>query len=234
MCEAGEAMIKAVLFDLDGTLLNREISLERFIDHQYERLRKHLSHIPKESYTKRFIELDCNGYVWKDKVYSLMIEEFIMEDVSLEFLLQDYLLEFKNYCVPFPSLISVLKALRKESLFLGMITNGRNPFQVENIDALGIKNYFHTILVSESEGIKKPNPKIFISALQRLGVQPEESIYVGDHLENDVIASKRVGMISVWKRPNRVGDTHPDADFIIHDLAELLSILPLKDRRLPK
>ncbi len=41
-------------------------------------------------------------------------------------------------------------------------------------------------------------------------------------------------MVSVWKRPNRVGDTHPDADFIIHDLAELLSILPLKDRRLPK
>jgi len=60
-------MVKAALFDLDGTLLNRDASVQRFIENQYERLHKSLHHIPKQQYTSRFIELDCRGYVWKDK-----------------------------------------------------------------------------------------------------------------------------------------------------------------------
>lgn len=62
-------MINAVIFDLDGTLLNRDASLQKFIEGQYERLNKWIGHIPKEEYTSRFKELDCRGYVWKDKVY---------------------------------------------------------------------------------------------------------------------------------------------------------------------
>ena len=46
-------MIKAVIFDLDGTLLNRDESIKKFIDNQYERMNKWLSHIPKEKYIKR-------------------------------------------------------------------------------------------------------------------------------------------------------------------------------------
>lgn len=61
-------MFKAALFDLDGTLLNRDKSVELFINEQYERLYELLSHIPKEQYISRFIELDNHGYVWKDKV----------------------------------------------------------------------------------------------------------------------------------------------------------------------
>lgn len=69
-------IFKAVLFDLDGTLLNRDKSVELFINKQYERLYELLSHIPKEQYISRFIELDNHGYVWKDKVYQQLISEF--------------------------------------------------------------------------------------------------------------------------------------------------------------
>ncbi len=62
-------MVKAVLFDLDGTLLDRDASVERFVSVQYDRLSEHLNHIPKNDYIARFIELDCHGHVWKDKVY---------------------------------------------------------------------------------------------------------------------------------------------------------------------
>lgn len=67
-------MFKAVLFDLDGTLLNRDKSIELFINQQYERLFDLLSHISKEQYNSRFIELDNRGYVWKDKVYQQLID----------------------------------------------------------------------------------------------------------------------------------------------------------------
>lgn len=66
-------MVKAVIFDLDGILLDRDASIEKFIEYQYERLRHTLSHIPKESYIARFIELDDRGYVWKDTVYQQMV-----------------------------------------------------------------------------------------------------------------------------------------------------------------
>jgi putative hydrolase of the HAD superfamily len=51
-----------------------------------------------------------------------------------------------------------------------MITNGIGKFQMDNIKALGIEKYFKTILVSEWEGFKKPDPNIFFRALKQLHV----------------------------------------------------------------
>lgn len=67
-------MIKGVLFDLDGTLLDRDQSLVAFLHHQYERITA-LHHVEKHVYMERFIELDRKGYVWKDVVYQQLIEE---------------------------------------------------------------------------------------------------------------------------------------------------------------
>ncbi|WP_353048272.1 hypothetical protein [Planococcus sp. ISL-110] len=62
-------MIKAVIFDLDGTLLDRDSSLAAFVVEQYNRLSEHLKHIPIDLFIKRLIELDAKGYVWKDRFY---------------------------------------------------------------------------------------------------------------------------------------------------------------------
>ncbi|PTE88572.1 HAD family hydrolase, partial [Staphylococcus equorum] len=63
-------MIKAILFDLDGTILDRPSSLNKFIDYQYDKFINYLNHIDKNTFKRKFIELDQNGYVWKDKVYT--------------------------------------------------------------------------------------------------------------------------------------------------------------------
>jgi putative hydrolase of the HAD superfamily len=216
-------MIKAVLFDLDGTLLNRDKSVQQFINTQYDRLNEFVKHIPKEKYVKRFIELDNRGYVWKDEVYQQLVSEFEIQGITWEELLQDYVREFKNYCMPFPNLIGVLEELRRRGFKLGIITNGREQFQIDNIKALGIEMYFDTIVVSEREGIKKPNPVIFKRALEKLKVSPKHSIFVGDHLENDVRAAQSVGMKAILK--NDFQWDAAESDFIINDLAELLLII---------
>lgn len=71
---------------------------------------------------------------------------------------------------------------------------------MDNIKVLGIENYFDAILISEWEGIKKPNPEIFKRALSKLDAAAYESMYVGDHPENDVLGSKNIGLSAVWKK----------------------------------
>ena len=216
-------MIKAVLFDFDGTLLDRDKSVMKFVDKQYDRLNNWLGHIPKMTYIKRFIELDSRGYVWKDKVYQQLVHEFKINEVTWEHLLQDYIDEFKHYCVPFPNLLNMLEELRRNDIVLGMITNGYGQFQMDNIKALGIEDYFETILISEWEGIKKPDIQIFKRALNQLNVVANHSLFVGDHLVNDVKASQIAGMKSIWKKDvqwDSVG-----AEFIINDLAEIPIII---------
>ena len=216
-------MIKTVLFDLDGTLLNRDESVKKFIDQQYNRLNKWVGHIPRDTYITRFIELDCHGYVWKDKVYQQLVDELKITGVKWEYLLQDYINEFKYNCVPFPNLLNTLEELKSKNLILGMITNGYGHFQMENIKALGIEPYFETILVSEWEGLKKPDSRIFERALNQLEVSPNQSAFVGDHPENDVKAAQNAGMISIWKKDSQWENVH--ADFKIDDLLEMPAII---------
>ena len=148
-----------------------------------------------------------------------MVAEFNITRLTWEQLLQDYVNHFKEYCVPFPNLHEMLASLTSQSIVLGIISNGKEQFQMDNIIALGIEKYFKTILISEKEGIKKPDLRIFKKALEQLSVSPNECIFVGDHPENDVKASKDLGMLGVWKKDSEWEDV--DADFIVNDLMEI-------------
>ncbi|WP_259418121.1 HAD family hydrolase [Bacillus toyonensis] len=217
-------MVKAVIFDLDGTLLDRDSSLKLFIKDQYKRYINELQHVPEEQYVKRFIELDNKGYVWKDKVYEQLLQEHSITSLTWEQLLEDYINNFQHNCIPFSNMEYVLQELKSRGLLLGMITNGFTEFQLLNIRSLGIDKYMDIILVSEQEGIKKPQAEIFLRALARLDVSPEESVYVGDHPNNDVIGARDVGMNAIWKKDTFWGNPFTD-EHVINDLKELLPIV---------
>ncbi|SFF56813.1 putative hydrolase of the HAD superfamily [Halobacillus alkaliphilus] len=216
-------MIKAIIFDLDGTLLNRDDSLKIFISKQHDRLNKWLRHIPKEEYIQRFIELDDHGYVWKDEVFEQLMKEFEIEEISLHELLEDYLYFFKDSCVPFPDLLETLKELKQNHFLIGMITNGKGQFQMDNIRALEIDRYIDTILISDWEGVKKPDPTIFKRAAERLKISPEDCVFIGDHPDNDVKAARELGMKGIWKRNEQWNGA--EADDVIDGLAEIPGLI---------
>lgn len=117
----------------------------------------------------------------------------------------------------------MLEKLKSDYIALGIITNGYGQFQMDNMKALGIDKYVDVILVSEWEGIKKPNLEIFNRALEKLHVLPNECIFIGDHPENDVKGAQRVGMKGIWKRDSQWD--HVEADAIIDDLLEVPLII---------
>ncbi len=204
-------------------MLDRDSSINIFVENQYNKYYKALQHIDKDLYISRFIELDNRGMVWKDKVYQQLVKEFAIMDLTWKELLDDYIGRFCHSCKPFPSLHQMLNTLQNMNIKLGMITNGKGTFQKDSINALEIDKYFSIILISEIEGIKKPNPQIFEKALQHLQVQPNECFFVGDHPENDINAAKRVGMQTIWKYTSDI--TSGSADFVIDHLNEIPIII---------
>jgi putative hydrolase of the HAD superfamily len=217
-------MIKSVIFDLDGTLLDRDASVKQFISVQHDRLPEHLSHIPKNDYIARFIELDCHGHVWKDKVYQSLVTEFAIEGMSWQSLLEDYEMQFQYHCLPFQFLTVTLNELKQKGYVLGIITNGRGLFQARAIDRLGIRDYFDTILISEVEQVRKPQVEIFQRAMDRLGVLALDSAFVGDNPEADIAGAKGAMMKTIWKR-NSLWTEAKGADAMIDELNEIPSIL---------
>jgi putative hydrolase of the HAD superfamily len=217
-------MIRGVLFDLDGTLFDRVKSVAAFVESQHSRLHHLLSGISAREYAGRFVELDARGYVAKDLVYRQLATELSLGEEAAAELFADFVAQYHQHAVPFPELESTLAALRTSGLRLAIITNGGELHQRRTIAALRIAGYFDAVLISESEGIRKPEPAIYRRALSSLELDPSSAVYVGDHPEVDVRGAKAAGLFAIWKRDLYWGDC-PEADGVIDDLAELHGLI---------
>jgi putative hydrolase of the HAD superfamily len=84
-----------------------------------------------------------------------------------------------------------------------------------------------TILISDAEGISKPDRQIFHRALDRLNTDPAQAVFVGDHPEVDVAGARAAGMRAIWRRDPRVSRM-VQADGVIEELGDLLTWLGLE------
>ena len=215
------ADIQAVLFDLDGTLLDRRRSFERFVRDQWQRFAPFLKAVDREEYVQTLIELDRDGYAPRKSLFTGVVARFGIPSGVAETLLDDYRSGFPNTCVLFPDAAPTLSGLRTSGLKLGLITNGSARMQSRKLQCLALAPMFDTILISDAEGISKPDPQIFHRALERLNVSPARSVFVGDHPLVDVAGARAAGMQAIWRRdPN--GSRMIDADGVVDELTDLL------------
>jgi putative hydrolase of the HAD superfamily len=191
---------KAILFDLDGTLFDRDTSFADLVRAQYYAFAAALQTVPCAVFVRRVIELDDHGYVDKAVVYREVAEEFGLSKTMAEHLTAHFHRTYALFSRVFPEVPSALAVFRAHGLKLGIITNGSTPMQEAKIRQLGIADLLDEILISEREGLRKPDRRIFERALDRLGVEAAEAWYVGDHPIVDVRGAFDAGLTAVWRR----------------------------------
>jgi HAD superfamily hydrolase (TIGR01549 family) len=105
--------------------------------------------------------------------------------------------------VLFPDVIPTLQWLRDRGVRLAAVTNRgySGPRFHEEMRDLGLTELFEATVISCDVGYMKPHPRIFHDALERLGVEAEETAMVGDSLRADVEGAKMLGVTAVWRRP---------------------------------
>jgi putative hydrolase of the HAD superfamily len=216
-------LIKAILFDLDDTLLDRTTSLAEFVKEQHGRYK--LDHVAYEMYHRRFMELDERGYAAKPHVFHTLIAEFAMP-ASVDTLLADFEQRAWHSCTLLPDAALVLAELRVRGYKLGVITNGEDWSQMRKLRVTGLLPLFDLIVISGNEQIKKPDPLIFTRAAERLSVRPEECAFVGDHARNDIYGAGAVGMKTIWFPGDQAWPAELSAapDHTIGSLGELLDL----------
>jgi putative hydrolase of the HAD superfamily len=221
------ANIQAVVFDLDGTLLDRRRSFERFVGDQWERFADVVRTVDQEKYVQNLIELDRDGYAPRNELFTGLIAQFELPSGLAETLLNDYRAGFPSACLLFPDAAQTLSSLRAAGLKLGLITNGSVRMQGRKLECLALSPMFDTILISDAEGIHKPEREIFHRALERLNANPARAVFVGDHPEVDVAGARAAGMKTVWRRDPCVSRV-VEADAVIEELGDLVSLLVLE------
>jgi HAD superfamily hydrolase (TIGR01549 family) len=132
----------------------------------------------------------------------------------------------------YPDVLDVLRELTSAAMRIGV--NTTRPFTGEMLDGdlidFGLDPYIDAVVCSGDTGFVKPHPSTFELVLRKLGVAAHDAVMVGDAATDDMRGGKQAGMTTVWKLNGRYDPPPcPDADYQIHDLAELLS-LPLLDR----
>ena len=94
--------------------------------------------------------------------------------------------------------IPTLRCLRESGVRLALVTNGAGEAQRDKIGRFKLASLFDYILIEGEFGVGKPDERVYLHALDQLGAQTSEAWMVGDNLEWEVAAPKRLGILTIW------------------------------------
>jgi putative hydrolase of the HAD superfamily len=217
---------KAVLFDLDDTLYDRskvfQVWATLFVQ-QHLLIEEHVS---LQEILNVFITCDAYGYTSRASFFAQLQRTYPSLHGSTEALIEQYYQQQLTMLELTEGASALLQTLQAAQVPFGIVTNGR-AWQMQKVRGLGLDQHASCVLVSETIGVKKPDPAIFLAAASHLKIPVEEILFIGDHPYNDIWGAHNVGMRTAWL--NRRQDW-PDtlssdiADLTITSLAELHSL----------
>jgi putative hydrolase of the HAD superfamily len=217
-------MVRALLFDLDGTLFDRDAAVVDLFAAQHAAFEAELGGVPAEELVARLLTLDDHGYGDKRNMYGCLVRELGLPSALGDRLLERHRDTYPSVGALFPDVLPTLTALRERGFALAVVTNGRVETQAAKLQRLGLQPFFGATLISEQEGVRKPDRRIFERAVARLGVEVGQAWHVGDHPVADVAGASAAGLGAVWRHVAYWPEP-ATRSFTIHSLGELLVLL---------
>jgi putative hydrolase of the HAD superfamily len=232
------AKIKAVIFDIDNTLIDffkmKELSVEDAI---YAMIATGL----KKSHDEIWDAIDKiyqkHGIEYQN-VFNDVLKQFEgkVDNKKLGAAISAYRKVRVGHIMPYANVIPTLIALTKRGYKLGVISDAPSLQMWIRLCDMGLEHFFDFVIASEDEGELKPSPLPFKRAIEILKLKPEEIIMVGDNMHRDVAGAKNIGMVSVLAKygqsvkrivgiepRNSIENAKPDYE--INDVKELLEVL---------
>lgn len=214
-------MIKAVLFDLDGTLADTAPDLCYALNCM--RAARNLPALPVSA-TRAYTSLGARGLLGigldvtpAHSSYDALREEFLA--IYADNLCRETRL--------FPGMPDLLGELERRGLLWGVVTNKAERYTHPLLEQLGIHHRAACVIGGDTTGKTKPDPAPLFAASERIGIGPQHCIYVGDD-RRDVEAGRSAGMKTVVVRFGYLNGNDPetwDADAMIDAPSDLLQHL---------
>lgn len=213
-------MIKTVLFDLDGTLLNTLTDLSNSVNYA---LSSH--HLPQRT------ELEVRSFLGNG-IHNL-IEKSVPENTPSE-LLEDVFQSFKSYYLqhgldstaPYPGIMSLLKALQQKSVKMAIISN-KVDTAVQQLNKKFFSDYISIAIGEKPQIRRKPAPDSVLLAIKALDANPATTLYVGDS-EVDYETAHSAGIrcaLVTWGFRDRLDLEDLHADYYVNSPHELMSVI---------
>lgn len=205
---------EAVLFDLGDTLIvarsyRLEAGVEALLDAAAHRNGATVDEVValarelNDEFGRRADEssLEYSQRVFHRMLYDSLGIRFELSEAELERRYWDAAFEF----VPEPGVEEALAAVRETGVRMGVVSNASFSGEVlrHELEKQGLFEYFDFLISTADYGLRKPHPQIFRVGLQRTGVAPERTWYVGNSLQFDVAGAVAAGITPVWY--NRLG-----------------------------
>ncbi len=216
-------MIKLLIFDLDGTLLNTSVDITNAINHALKPFGVNPLSVEKiksmvgSGITKLIESLIPSG---KNSTDTVSRET---KDKTLERFIEHYSTHLLDNTRPYPG---VQNTLSKLGIYKkAVISNKRESLSREVLEGTGLSGFFSVILGSDSVSEKKPSPVPIIEVLKKIRVSKDETIIIGDS-NFDIEAGRAAGIKTVAVTYGyRDREALKDADYLIDSFDELLTIL---------
>ncbi len=205
---------EAVIFDLDGTLIDNNAYHIEAWKVFYDKIGKPFT---KEEYTKNIngrINRDIFNYVFNTTLTPELIEEYSHEKEAM------YRDLYKPHIQPIKGLINFLEELEKAKIPKAIATSGLIPninFMFENVP---IKNYFFSVIDASQITKGKPHPEIFLKAALSVNAIPSNCVAFEDSVAG-IHSAKAAGMKVIGLTTTHTAEEVKEADLIIKDYTEI-------------
>jgi putative hydrolase of the HAD superfamily len=223
--------MKAVLFDLDNTLIDFMTMKRRSCEAAISAMIDAGLNMDKDEAYKKLFELYEEHGIENQRIFQKFLRK-VTGKVDYRILARGitaYRRVQAGYLEPYPRVRSTLIALKEKGLILGIVTDAPRMRAWLRLTEMGLSDFFNVVITLDDTGVAKPNELPFKAALRAIGAKPEEILFVGDNPIRDIAGAKNLGMKTALAKYGQIfQNSKYKADYELNSFSDLISIISKK------